>query len=244
MSIGPYFNTYLSTEIILKANQMNNDIYKHLKNNLIDKIQGKCYMDYGFIVKIFQIEERSGGKIISEDAYASASYKIKFSCKICKPLKDSFICCEVVSINKSIVYLRNGPMYMLILEGYINTNNFIFDDNKNILLGINKSGAKIPIIQGTFVIAKITGTQIEDKSKRILMIGTLENIATDKEIKNNIELIEKDNKIFIDIDNYIDNNKEKQESKESEDNNESNLNTPTENENEYNEEDNDEGDED
>jgi DNA-directed RNA polymerase subunit E'/Rpb7 len=206
-TIGPYFNTYLTTNIVLRANQLNNKLYNNLKENLRNKLQGKCYRNYGYIVKIYQIEEKSEGVIIPEDTTASVSYKIKFSCKLCKPLKNSFITCEVVSINKSIVYLRNGPMYMLILDGFINTDNFTYDDKRNVLLAYkdNDKSKGIPIVQGSYIIAKVTGSQIEDKSKRILLIGTLEKIASENDIKQIIEMREKDSKEFINMEDYDEN---------------------------------------
>ena len=213
MNIGPYFNTYLSTTVILHPSQMDNDIYKHLKNNLINDLQNKCYINFCYIEKIYKIEERSGGKIIPEDPSASASYDVKFSCKICRPLKDTTIVCEVVGISKTIIYLRNGPIYMLIFEGQINMDNFVYDEKRNVWLAYGASsyipGQGIPIVEGSYVKAKITDTQIENKSTRILTLGTLENIATTKESNEIIESREHDSDEFIEYDDYINNNNNK-----------------------------------
>ena len=46
---SPYINTHLHATIGLYPSQFDNDIYKHLKNNLIRKLQGKCYKHYGYI---------------------------------------------------------------------------------------------------------------------------------------------------------------------------------------------------
>lgn len=203
MSNGPYFNTYLYTNVTLHPNQMNNDIYKHLKNNLIRKLQNKCYMNYGFVSKIYKIESRAGGQIIPEDPSASAVYKIKFSCKICRPLKNSTVVCEVVGINKSIIYLRNGPIYMLIFDGHINMNNFMYDDKRNVWIAYTTGDKGIPITKGTYVSAKIYDTRIEDKSDRILMLGILESIATKQEIDKIIEMRENDDDKYIEYEDYI-----------------------------------------
>ena len=200
----PYFNTYLYTLVSLHPNQMDNDIYKHLKNNLIKKLQGKCYKSYGHISKIYKIEERSSGILIPEDTYASALYKIKFSCKICKPLKNTIIVCEVVAINKSLIYLRNGPIHILIFEGHdqINQNNFIYDERRNVLLANIGNGKGVPITIGTFVKVKVIDTRIENGSNRIIVLGILESLSNKKENDESITMIEKDDDTFVDYKEY------------------------------------------
>ncbi len=42
---------------------MNNDIYKNLKENIIKKLQGKCYKSFGYISKIYKIEQILGNKV-------------------------------------------------------------------------------------------------------------------------------------------------------------------------------------
>jgi len=203
----PYINTHLYDTITLHANQMNNDIYKHLKTNLIKKYQNKCFNKYGYISKIHKIEEKSGGRLIPEDPMASAVYDIKFLCKLCRPLKKSIIVCEVIKINKSLVYLRNGPINIIIFEesGHINKDNFVFDEKKNLLVAYaDKNKDKgIPVIKGTFVKVKVINICIENNSQHIIVIGTLENIASKSEIEQAIKSREDDNLQFIDYNKYI-----------------------------------------
>lgn len=200
----PYFNTFLYSRISLHPTQMDNDMYKHLKNNLIRKLQGKCYKNYGLISKIYKIEERIGGEIIAEDPTASATYKVKFSCKLCRPLKGTTIVCEVMEISRALIHFRNGPVHMLIFEGqgYINQDNFIFDEKRNVLLAKVGNGKGVPIISGTFVDVKVLGFRIEHKSKRIVIIGTLEGLSSKKAIDESIKQREEDLEEFIEYDDY------------------------------------------
>jgi DNA-directed RNA polymerase subunit E'/Rpb7 len=181
---------------------MDNDIYKHLKNNLIRKLQGKCYKSYGYIIKIYKIEERSEGKLIAEDNSASASYEVKFSCKLCKPLKNTLIVCEIIQINKSIIYLKNGPIHVFILDngGNINQNNFIYNERKNVLLANVGNNKGVPIVVGTFVKVKVIDTKIE--TQRIIVLGTMESLASKKESDESIVMRERDDE-FIDYDEYV-----------------------------------------
>lgn len=206
---NPYVNTYLYSTVSLHPSQFGNDIYKHLKNNLARKLQGKCYKSYGYISKIYKIDERQGGDIIAEDPSASALYKVKFSCKICKPLKGTTIICEVMAINKSIIHLRNGPINVLIFEesGSINKNNFIFDDKKNVLLAKIGNNQKIPVVIGTHVEIKVVATRIEHNSNKILIMGTLENIASKAGTEESIKQREHDGLAFTNYDDYVETEK-------------------------------------
>lgn len=201
---SPYFNTYLTTEIVLHPSQMNNDIYKHLKNNLIERFQDKCFQHYGYIIKIYNIEERKGGNVIAEDPTASAKYVVKFSCKLCKPLKNSVIVCEILGINKAIIHLRNGPINVVVLESNLNGNNFIFDEKRNIFLAKDENGKTgSPILKGSYVKVRVLNIQIEDKSLRILVSGSLETLASKEEIERMILDRENDHNEFVDYDAYI-----------------------------------------
>lgn len=206
---NPYVNTYLYTTISLHPSQFDNDIYKHLKNNLARKMQGKCYKGYGYVYKIYKIEERNGGEIIAEDPSASARYKLKFSCKICRPLKGTTIICEVVAINKSIIHLRNGPIHVLIFEesGAVNQNNFVFDDKRGVLLAKIGNNQRMPVDVGRHVEIKVVASRIEHNSNRILIMGTLENIASQAAIEESIKQRENDDYAFTSYDEYLESEK-------------------------------------
>lgn len=206
---NPYVNTYLYTKVGLHPSQFDNDIYKHLKNNLTRKLQGKCYKGYGYISKIYKIDEKQGGQIIAEDPSASAIYSVKFSCKICRPLKGTVIVCEVMAINKSIIHLRNGPINVLIFEesGAVNQNNFVFDDKKNVLLAKIGNSQKMPVVVGTHVEIKVAASRIEHNSNRILIMGTLENIASKTAIEESIKQREFDGLSFTNYDDYMETEK-------------------------------------
>lgn len=206
----PYISTHLYTTVGLYPSQFDNDIYKHLKNNLIRKLQGKCYKHYGYISRIYKIDDISRGELIAEDPSASATYNVKFSCKICKPLKGTVIVCEVVSINKSLIHLRNGPINLLIFEesDSVNQNNFAFDDKKNVLIAKIGNGQRIPVVVGTYVEVKVTASRLENNSNRILVAGTLENIASKKAIEESIKQREGDGTDFINYEEYAEHEKE------------------------------------
>ena len=63
---SPYINTKLYTNVILYPNQMNNDIYKNLKDNLIKSIENKCFIDYGYIIKVYEFILFSSRRILGQ----------------------------------------------------------------------------------------------------------------------------------------------------------------------------------
>lgn len=204
---SPYFNTYLYTTVTLQASQMNNDIYKHLKDNLIRKLEGRCYGKYGYVSKVYKIEERTGGNIIPEDPMASAVYNIKFSCKLCRPLKETIIVCEVITINDKLICLRNGPIVIIIFGeiGNINRDNFYFDDKKNALIAYidDQKSKGVQVNRGDHVKVKIMDVRLEDKTNRIVVIGTLESLATTGERDESIKGKERDDLGFVNYDEYM-----------------------------------------
>jgi DNA-directed RNA polymerase subunit E'/Rpb7 len=208
--IGPYFNTTFVKTIGLHPNQMNKIIYKNLKDNLIKNYQNKCFGSYGYIYKIYKILEKEGGLIIPENSLSPAIYKVKFQCKLCRPLRGSSIVLEVKAINRTLLYLINGPIHCLIFEGYdqINKENFTYDENQNVLFAHvdNNKNTGIKVKPGTFVMVKCVDIRIENGTKKIMMLGILDRIATPEESeKANVERELEEKLPYYDYDEYSSN---------------------------------------
>jgi DNA-directed RNA polymerase subunit E'/Rpb7 len=200
----PYFNTYLSSNISLHSSQMKNGAGKFLKENLIKRIEGKCYKKFGHVTKIYNIVDKKKGIIVPEDSTSSALYEVKFGCKLCKPIDGTIIICEILKMMKSIIILKNGPIDIVIFEGkgHINETNFVYDDKRNTYLAKINEEKGIPVKIGTYVQVKVISTQIEDRSSKLIVIGTLEKLATQDEIDNSIDILNNDDLPFIKYDDY------------------------------------------
>ena len=200
----PYFNTYLYAKISLHSSQFGNDLSKHLKNNLIKRFQGKCYKSFGHITKIYNIVDRRRGVIEPEDTTASAVFDVKFGCKLCKPKKGTIIVCEVVKMIKDIILLRNGSINVVIFngKGNINENNFIYDDKRGTYLAKINQDKGVPIKIGTYVEVNVVSAQLETGSTQVIVIGTLEKMATQEQINNSLEMLNNDDFDFVKYDDY------------------------------------------
>lgn len=182
---NPYTNTTLVCPVMLYPNQLDNKKYLHLKTNLSNKLVGKCYKSYGFICDIYKIEETSDGIIEAEDPTCSSKYIVKFSCKLCYPIKDKEIIFKIDRMNKALIGARNGPIRAIITPDKINKEKFYPDNNRNIRI---KGNTNI-ILPDTYIKVRVLSSTFSDSNKEILVIGFLVDIATQEEI----EMFEKQN---------------------------------------------------
>jgi DNA-directed RNA polymerase subunit E'/Rpb7 len=202
----PYFNTILKAKVAIQPNQMDNNIRHHLKKNISDKYKDKNYKDYGCIIQIISLVSFSAGELIAEDTRASAIFTVHFRCKLCRPLKNTFITCTVSSINMSMINLVNGPITLMCFLKHldtINKNKFIIDNKQTFITGINENGERIKVLEGTNIKVKVNSMRIEDGQKNILVYGYLEQLSTKEEIINSIKARESLEEIYVDYDKHV-----------------------------------------
>ena len=196
----PYLDSELYSRILIRPQQINNDIYINLKNTLKKKVEKKCNK-YGFITKIYKILDFSEGEVVPENFDSSIVFNVKFSCRICLPVSDTSIICKVDLLNKSLIKASNGPIVCIIGINYINENNFTLN-NKGDILSVNKNEV---LKSGDYITVKTKGTDFFPGDERIVILGGLESLPTDEEVKTyykeNLEI----EKIVDDDNNEIDN---------------------------------------
>jgi DNA-directed RNA polymerase subunit E'/Rpb7 len=219
MNNEPYILTNLEGKVSIQPNQMNNNIKKFLKENIQKKYTGKNLGNYGYIVKIISIVDYSGGNIIPEDTRSSAIFSVVFSCKLCRPLRETFMTFSIQEINMAMIKLVNGPILLVCfprLYTTINKETFIVDDKKKIIQGIDsKTGEKITLVEGIHVRVKINSMKIADNQDIIYVHGFIDRLATQEEITNSVNIRESDEinykkfneyaKSEFELDNYVDN---------------------------------------
>jgi DNA-directed RNA polymerase subunit E'/Rpb7 len=182
----PYKKTILSTPIMISPDQMDNKMYIHLKSNLKNKLEGKCYENYGYIDKIYNIEEISDGIIEPEDPSCSAKMDVKFTCNLFLPIVNKEIICKIDRMNKALIMGINGPIKVIITIDKINKENFFPDINRNIRI---KKTSEI-IVPDMYLRIIVLSKSFSNYDKNILVIGYLQDIATQKEIDKYMEKID------------------------------------------------------
>ena len=176
---SPYIDTELYSRILIRPQQINNDIYINLKNNLKKKVEKKCNK-YGFITKIYKILDFSEGEVVPENFDSSIVFNVKFSCRICLPVTDTLIICKIDLLNKSLIKASNGPIVCIIGVNYINKKIFSLN-NKGDIIDNNRNEV---IKSNDYIVVNIKGTNFFPGDERIVILGGLQSIATKEEIKN------------------------------------------------------------
>lgn len=176
---SPYTDTELYSRILLQAKDINNDIYITLKNNLKRKVEKKC-CKYGYITKVYRLLSYDDGEIPAENFDASVVFNIKYSCRLCYPTNDSDIICNIDLLNKSLIKASNGPIICVISLNRINTEVFNVD-NKGDIIHIDSN--KI-MSSNDKIVVKIKGINFFPNDERIVVLGYLNNIPSEKEIND------------------------------------------------------------
>ncbi len=176
---SPYINTTLVSPVILYPNQMDNKMYLHIKDNLTNKLVGRCYRDYGYIVKIYKIDEISDGIIEPEDPSCSSKFIVKFSCKLCFPIKNKEIIFKIRELNKNMIVAVNGPLITALgldMDSY-NVNKFYIDNNGYMRI---RETSDI-LLPNAYVKILVRAFKNGDYQKEIFVIGFLQDVATQEE---------------------------------------------------------------
>jgi DNA-directed RNA polymerase subunit E'/Rpb7 len=211
---NPYITTYLTSYVRILPREMDNNIRKYIKASLEKEHINKCFNDYGFITKVHEIEIIGDGKIIPEDPMCCASFNIRFLCTLCRPLNNSVITAKIVGMSEQLIFLSYGPLEIIVKTiNSINKNIFVYNQNLS-RWTVKKSGNKdeqqkfIVLKNDSYLKVKIVSKKIVNKTKQIICMGFIENIASDKEIETSIKDMYEPKKYdsieeFIDLENKI-----------------------------------------
>ena len=72
----PYLDSELYSRILIRPQQINNDIYISLKKQFKEKGRKKCNK-YGYITKVYKILDFSEGEVVPENFDSSIVYNVK-----------------------------------------------------------------------------------------------------------------------------------------------------------------------
>jgi DNA-directed RNA polymerase subunit E'/Rpb7 len=176
---SPYIETSLRCPIMLTPTQMDNKLQLHLKSNLNNTVKGRCYLNYGHIIKINKIEEISDGIIEQEDSTCNAKFIVKFSCRLCFPAKNKEIICKIDRMNKALISGINGPIKAIITPDKINKDKFFTDNDRNIRI---KSTSQV-LESEMYIRVLILASTFNHYDIDIIIISYLQDMATEQEIK-------------------------------------------------------------
>lgn len=186
-----YTDTILNTKELLNPDQMDNDITNHIKENLKNHYEKKCYKQYGYINKIYKVNEIEETIINPEDILSSQQFKVKFSCQLFFIINEREIICKMDRITPKINTAINGPVKIIIPPDLINPQQFFKDIND--CLRIKKTTELLK--KDMYVKILIKGNIFSDKGNEITAKGILLDLATPEEVKEYYDIDNKDNEI-------------------------------------------------
>lgn len=184
---GPYFITTLEADVRIHPSQMNNNIMDNIKRTLERNYSNKCYDNYGYVDKIYDVsDDIKGGIIRAEDNTASSVHRVSFTCRVCNPMKKSIIMGRIVGINNMIIVAENGPIKFIIGESNINNDNVQF--KKSAYYPVSSKGELInkPISKGTYVMIQVMNKKIVKGKTKIIVFGRLESVVLDDNVMDAI----------------------------------------------------------
>ena len=181
----PYINTELVAIVPIYPYQMNNEFYLHLKRNLQEELIGRCYKEYGYINKIYEILKYSKGIIPAENFMGSAEYDVTFSCQLYAPPDGLQLICKIERINKALIIAKHGPIFAMIPSNRINETNFFTDTANRIRY---KKGNKSHVLQtNEYIKVTINKSSFIAGKKEIKAICFLDSMASGEEINQFLE---------------------------------------------------------
>ena len=213
--LSPYLNTRLYSQVTLQPQQMNNNLYLNLKKNLDEKVTKKCFRNYGYIMEIYEILEFKDGLIEPENLMASALFNVTFSCRLCRPLKNKQIVCQVNRVNKVLITVENGPVLVIITNDRINDKIFYTDNNNN--LRYRKENESLVLQPKDFVLITIISIVFNHGDNKIKAIGFLENMANEKQVESFYKDLYNTDQKEVNLEEYIKSDSTNQNEKASND---------------------------
>ena len=183
--VSPYKNIFQYTRISLAPHNLNSDIKNNIMFKLKNSIEKKCNKN-GFIENIYEIAEYKDGIIMNEDFSVNVIFNVKYYCKLCLPVINTIIIGQIKLINQELIIANNGPMYIFITNNNINDEFWKVNNNEI----VNKK-TKNKLKENNLVKILILDKRINANSKKINLIGKLQDFATEDEIKKYYQKVEK-----------------------------------------------------
>lgn len=189
MSVGvniksPYYETTLSTRVTIKSDQLDENILKHMLQNLKNKVENKCN-EVGYIVRVHQILEYGEGIIDSDTFMGSVNYNVTYSCYFCSPTIGSEILCKVQKYVEGYLSAINGPIRIGVSLTR-SPKDITYNDRK-----IQYKGKDIS--PNDIIKVNILTTKISKGETNIILLGELKGIAT----KIEKEMYDKEINMFV-----------------------------------------------
>lgn len=178
--VNPYINKKIDTSIIVTPDQFNNDLKKHIFNNIKKRDEKKCN-HVGYVNEIYSlVDEEIKGKIDVSNQLGNCKFLISYYANICIPIPNTQIIAKITEINQ-IIKAEHRNIIIIIKINNIDLTKFKLINMRQIQY--IKTGSNI---ENTYVKVLLKSTKITKNNNVIYAMGFLTDVATDKEIEEYI----------------------------------------------------------
>ena len=173
--VSPYRNIKQYTRISIEPHHMNSNIKNNMKYVLKKKVEKKCNK-YGYVSEVYRILEYSDGIMPTENLNANAIYDITYHCKLCIPIENTCIVCNISVISPEIIFGHNGPLLIMIRRDNIDMSNWMISD------GIFNIKANRKLQANDYCIVKILEKRVNQEDSQIKLGCQLIDLATEEQV--------------------------------------------------------------
>jgi DNA-directed RNA polymerase subunit E'/Rpb7 len=189
-----YFESIIKQRIIIHAKYLNNKINEYILTFLKNKFEGRCISEGYIQENTIEIINKSIGYMNGSRFTGDVTYDILYKAKICNPLVNNIIECQVKFINKLGLLCNNGPITIIVGRQFHNNQKLLDVINVGDIIKVSIIDKKFSLNDKIIeVTARLTTDIINNSSQQNLILGDITNI--DDELD---DILEKDTLIFDD----------------------------------------------
>ena len=175
-----YFETLIKQRIIIQARYLNNKINQYIIEYLKNKFEGRCISE-GYIQQdTIEIVNKSIGAMSGSRFTGDVTYDILYKAKICNPLVNNIIECQVKFINKLGLLCNNGPITIIVGRQFHNNQKLLDVINVGDIIKVSIIDKKFSLNDKIIeVTARLTSDIVNNSSQQNLVLGDITTLDDD-----------------------------------------------------------------
>lgn len=123
-----FFHIPMERELLLHPRLLGPHVTDHLKEKLLQSVEGTCSGRHGYIITVTQIISQSKGQI--KEGSGITSFTMKFNAIVFRPFKGEVLDAIVTKVNKMGFFAEVGPLPVFVSKHAIPAD-MVFDQNSN-----------------------------------------------------------------------------------------------------------------
>ena len=175
-----YFESLIKQRIIIQSKHLNNKINEYITGYLKNKFEGRCVSE-GYIQQdSIEIINKSIGYMNGSRFTGDITYDILYKAKICNPMANNIIECQVKFINKLGLLCNNGPITIIVGRQFHNNQKLLDVINVGDIIKVSIIDKKFSLNDKVIeVTARLIDDIINNSSQQNLVLGDITTLDED-----------------------------------------------------------------